>query len=370
MIVCVAFAFCPAGHSQTGRTPASDAELVAWLRELPPLPKVHYSVQVPIRHLQTQSPLLYEYVRITHAISLRGQDCTREQIKSAVSICKRVNAGKPGIAASIAINYSPWHYRFGKALPPTDTGRTHSEELLFMRERFELISGWLGFANRTSDTPVVVSAVLYDCERFVTRPNDPVWNKAIQAKLTAAYQIAREYFPQARIEWYARGAVSPGALGNGWGENRGFTLQEPGDSFSCPLYRVPEIQTTRDTFRKTVERADKFGVEDVTPWVALASGYRRTPTKMNDWSFDWRYDLTYSWQLGAEINHPWFSHPDHRAAFGPWQRAKVVVFYPEPFGQAPDWGRHFVAYVRGAHMIRKLPGQEPSARPPSRPTKP
>ena len=40
---------------------------------------------------------------------------------------------------------------------------------------------------------------------------------------------------------------------------------------------------------------------------------------------------------------------------GPWNKAKIAVFYPEPFGRSPHWGQHFVAYVRGANGIKELP---------------
>jgi hypothetical protein len=33
-----------------------------------------------------------------------------------------------------------------------------------------------------------------------------------------------------------------------------------------------------------------------------------------------------------------------------------VVFYPPAFDpRVPQWGKHFVAYVRGAHAITQLP---------------
>ena len=99
--------------------------------------------------------------------------------------------------------------------------------------------------------------------------------------------------------------------------------------------------------------------QGVTPWIALASGYRRQTDKYHEFSIDWDYDLIYSWQLGAEINHPWFGAPEQVERFAPWQKAKIAVFYPEPFGRSPHWGKHFVAYVRGAHLVKSLP--EPPA---------
>ncbi len=52
--------------------PTTDAQLLAWLAELDPLPKVHYSWPVPQERLLASDPLLREYVRITHAIGIFG----------------------------------------------------------------------------------------------------------------------------------------------------------------------------------------------------------------------------------------------------------------------------------------------------------
>jgi hypothetical protein len=52
-----------------------------------------------------------------------------------VEICKQVNAGKPKIPATIAVNYSVWHRHFGKDLPPTDRGSSHDAELKHLKEK-------------------------------------------------------------------------------------------------------------------------------------------------------------------------------------------------------------------------------------------
>ena len=92
----------------------SDDQVLTWLRQLKPLPKVHYSWPLPFGKLSDD--ILYEYARLTHAVSLSGEWGTPEQIDRAVSICKRVNGTKPKAPASIGINYSVWHRRFGKDL--------------------------------------------------------------------------------------------------------------------------------------------------------------------------------------------------------------------------------------------------------------
>lgn len=358
------FTLAVPSFGQFGNPEASREQVIEWLRELKPLPKVHYSWPVPNRLLRPPDalhpidPLLLEYVRITHAVSLRVEGFKREQVDAAVLVCHKVNQANPKIPASIGLNCSPWHRRFDPKAPPTDTGPTHAAELRLFDQLFESFKHRLAYANRMAGADVRVSALLLDSERFKVRKDDKAWNDAIRAKHTAFAELVRSHFPDARIEWYSRGAVGPSAAETGWSQAPHMALGEPGDSFAISLYRVPEIQTSREAFRRTVANADKHGIEDVTPWVALASGYRRTIGDMSTWSFEWNYDLMYSWQLGAEINHPWFSAPVRHERFGPWNRAKVVVFYPEPFGRAQNWGTHFVAYVRGAQLVRVLPGDE------------
>ena len=330
-----------------------DSDLVSQLKELKPLPKVHYSWPLPFDKLPPD--LMHEYARLTHAVSLSGEWCKPEHIDQAVAVCKRVNAAKPKIPASIGINYSVWHRRFGKDLPPTDTGPTHQAELDYLTARLSTIRDTLTRANHKYETKVVVTAVLFDSERFHIRKDDAQWNQAITAKYNAAYETVRKIFPKVRIEWYARGGVHPGASATGWSHSNYFALDEQGESFGCSLYQVPEIGYTRDIFRRTARNATQHNCAQVTPWIALASGYRRQTDKYHEFSLDWNYDLIYSWKLGAEINHAWFGQPERHQRFAPWNKAKIAIFYPEPFGRSPHWGQHFVAYVRGAHLIKSLP---------------
>ncbi len=338
----------------------SKEQLTAWLADLPPLPKVHYSC--PDIMLPLDDPRYVEYVRITHAAGVSGEWCTASQIEAIVRMCKEVNAATathpaPAIPASIAINYSPWHDAFGADLPPTDTGPTHVAELATFRERLSTIRQWLAEANLANQSDIRVTAILLDTERFNVKPaSDPTsatWNAAIDAKYTAIFDIASELYPDARIEWFDRG-INESDSATGWSPVPWFTFREPGDAFSCALYSVPEIGTMRETFRRTYDFAGEHGVTAVTPWVALGAGYRRQPDQLHAWYTDWDYDTVYSMLLGREINLPSYGQqPDRYAPLG---AAEVVVFYPPPFdSRTPAWGKHFVAYARGAAGIDELP---------------
>ena len=329
-------------------------QLVDQLKGLKPLPKVHYSWPVPNEILDgAADALLHEFVRITRGVSLSGEWATSKQVANAVRICKQVNAQSEGTRASIAINYSPWHREFGKDLPPTDFGPSHHAELARFRMRMETIRQWVLEANVTYGSDVAVRAVLLDTERFVVRRDDKTWNEAITAKYDAIHDIAESVFPQARVEWYGMG-IQESSHTDGWSPFPWNTFENKSRTYSCSLYRVPELGTMRETFRKTHEKAVSQNIHEVTPWVALASGYRRKVEKFQEWDDNWDYDLVYSWLLGAELNNSWYA--DRPDRFAPWNAAKIVVFYPAPFNsKSPGWGKHFVAYVHGATGIKVLP---------------
>jgi len=254
---------------------------------------------------------------------------------------------------TIGVNYSPWHRGFPKNAPPTDFGPQHRAEIARFRQKLTGIIEVINRANSRYQTDIKISAVLFDTERFNIKPGNETWNRAITAKYDAFYDIARALLPAARIEWYGRG-VYHSASGFSWSRSSRFTFEEKAETFCCRLYCVPELGYTLETFRQTYRLARSYGVDEVTPWIALGAGYRRRTDRFHEWHWDWDYDLVYSWLLGANLNRAWYAQRPE--SFAPWDAAKVVVFYPRPFNpHTPAWAKHFVAYVRGATRIEELP---------------
>lgn len=306
------------------------------LRDLRPLPKPHYSWPLPGSMLTPDSAVLREYTRITHAVSVRGESVTAPQIAAAVVACKAANAAGPSVPATIAINYSPWHRRFPRDRPPTDVGSAATAEVDAYRAALERIRGSLADANREHAADVRVSALLLDCERFRIS-DDEEWNAAMTRKHDAIADVSREVFPDARVEWYARGGFSTAGDAT-WRRSPYFTLRERGDSFSCALYGGPRLDEMREAYRRTRAEATAHAVSSVTPWIALGAGYAPDGSRRR-WSFDWPYDQAASARLGAEVN----------GGAAPWDTVRVVVFYPSPFDdRMPRGPQHFVAYVEGA----------------------
>jgi hypothetical protein len=322
------------GQPATIRSAPSNAQLVRWLGELQPLPKVHYSWPLPKPLLDPNNPLLIEYVRLTHAASISAEYTARREFDAAVIACKLINAASPAAPATLAINYSPWHRRFPQGLPPTDRGPGEQLELREFRERMTQKRDWLADANSRYRTSVRVSALLLDTERWKAKPPaDPeaaAWNDALDRKYNLIFDAARQVFPDALIIWAAEG-FEPA-----------FTGREKTDGIiNNDLYQMPDIAVERAQIRATLKIADRRGFKTCAEWLALGCGGYGP----NGFRYDADYDPQASWQIGAILQ----GEP----------RIKFILFWPEPFSpRVPTWGRHFVAYVRGVHGMKELPWSE------------
>lgn len=349
----------PGATTRPAAPAAGPADMLALLRELKPLQKIHYSFPVPDAWLTPAGqPLAMEYARITHALSLGAVSTTGSQANVAVGICAALNRAGARPRVAIALNYSPWHNQFGKDLPPTDNGPTADAEVQMFRRRMELLRDWFTQAARASGESVDVGAVLLDSERFHCRdpgaPGAAEWNAAIRAKHDAFYDLCKSVFPEARVIWYGFGATGPASSESGWSRATYYDLAGKNDGWSTSLYYGPEIDTQRQQVRRTVADAEQHGVREVIPFVTLGCGYKRQVDGPEwAWTFVWNYDLVYSWQLGRELNVGWYGERPQR--YAPYQAVPVVCFYPGPFDpRAPYWPIHFIAYVRGANDIKRI----------------
>jgi len=105
----------------------TDAELLATLRALPPLPKVHASVATSFAVLDNPDiSVLQELVRITHTVEIHARWLVTDYVSRAVAACKNVNATNPAIPATIFLNYSPYHNMWPTARRPRITARSIS----------------------------------------------------------------------------------------------------------------------------------------------------------------------------------------------------------------------------------------------------
>ncbi len=313
------------------------------LTPLRSLHKVHYSWPLEAAWLTSDSAVLQELARVTGAVSLRGETATPEQVDAVVAVAKRAGERAAGRPVVIGINYSPWHRRFGKALPATDTGATAEAELAFFDERLEAIRVALREANARHGTAIAVGALLLDSERFVTTPDSPSLNEAIVRKYDQIYAIAKRRFPAAGVHWYGRGMFRLRSDGVRWELVPHFTMREQGDSVVCQVYEVQDAERMRQACRRSVDLARRHGDGVVTAWVALGAGYDRSGRRAH-WEFDRDYDRWDSWKLGRDLGGLAGDDP-----VDPWGAVSTVVLYPSPLDdRSPRTFEHFLAYARGA----------------------
>lgn len=355
-LVCTCF-FITANIAQCAQKPASgssriDPNIMAKLRDLKPLPKIHFSWNLEDNLLNEYgSSLLYELARIMHSLNVRGEWCTEKQIDNCVYTCARINKTKPAIPCSIGVNYSPWHRKFGKDLPPTDRGPTYYAEIDFFAERIMKVKEWVDNANKKYGTDVKIGALLLANERLTEKEGDEAWNEGMRQALDAIHLKAESILPDVRIQWHCRGVLKLG--GTRWGKTPYFTGKEIKSPLSTAFFRVPEQELMREQYRRTYTLAKELGIEEVTIGVALAAGYQRGLETENNWTDDWDYDLIYSYLLGFELNHPWFAR--YPEIYAPYEHTKIITFFPSPFyHKTPAWGKHFIAYVRGATGVKHL----------------
>lgn len=317
-------------------------DYAALLAPLAPLPKRHYSWALPMDQLMEHPPLLSEYVRITGAASLAAVWAPREHYEQLKPFLDQHNA-------KLGLNYSPLHRAVSPAGELLDLQTEVEADIAAFIASMDQVKTW------TDELGITVGCVLLDSERF--RAKTGCGTSRHNDYLTATYDRFHDHctnlWPDVRVVWYGRGAVQPSAHETGWRTSTRFTLCEHGVFFSCSLYHPGNHYLNQEVMRRTHHHAAEHGSPPIVPWVSLGAGYVPQLDRYHEFDFNSNYNLIYSWKLGAELNHPWFG--DRPERFAPWHAVEFAIFYPEPFGRTTNWGRHFVAYVRGAHLIQELP---------------
>ncbi|MGD8450482.1 MAG: hypothetical protein PVJ57_01570 [Phycisphaerae bacterium] len=323
--------------------PPSDAEIVAALQLLPPLPKVHHNFGFYDYMLDDPNdPVLYEYVRVTHSAGLLVRWVDAPEARAAVYACKQVNATNPTLPATIALHFSPYAHWWPRGAPPTYTGPEYQEELDNFTYYLSGVKDMIDAANTEFGSNVQVSGIFLDTEIWKIQEQGgsgaDTWNAAMVEKYDAMYDICKSVYPSAPVNWFARGR---GCC------NRYFNLEEQGDSFSGGFYSQ-DMEAMRAYFLQIYDQAQLYGNVPIQPWFSLGEGTVRLDGDRYFYLCDKDYELSVSWQIGAELNDPWYGQsPD----YPPWDYVDELVIFPGPRPRAPDFFRHFVAYVRGAHNM-------------------
>jgi hypothetical protein len=388
-------------HAPPPPPPPPDARvLMNPLKGLRPLQKVHYSWPFgwDLQHGLDPDPnyahgIFHDYARIAGALPYGLADLELRSLNATARICEAVTA--PRVAAGlppavVTLNFSPWYEKF-KGNDPNDDGPQEKAELSYLES---LLSG-VTRDMKSLHADVEVGAVLFDSEKFAATPAN---RAAVIRKHDLVYNLTRKYLPHARIELYGRGTMGRSDNWNSycappqekcsvpaspWWMRTSYTLGERGESLAVSLYTAPELWEMRAIMAQTVALAREHNASGqlsggVTPWISLGAGYRREPNRTLgapdiSYKMQWDFDRVYSWQLGAELNIPWWGSPEREAMTAPWGVAQVVVLYPSAFNpdsaQAGPANRstiamqHFVNYVRGANGLEGIVKTDDAAAP-------
>lgn len=176
-----------------------------------------------------------------------------------------------------------------------------AQELRYFRGRLASISDIIVATNAQLGSSVSIGAVLIDSESYYINWSNETQMQALQRKDDLVFNTSREFCDPAlgcTVEQYNRGTIAPI-----------FTLAKPaegippddawttwpgypkclgrGDTFATSLYSVPEYETTREGFRRTVANAATCNVSWVTPWIWLGGGGRRLIDATHDASISY-----------------------------------------------------------------------------------
>ncbi|MDM8006720.1 MAG: hypothetical protein QUV05_11310 [Phycisphaerae bacterium] len=340
----------------TGQVPTSQPllgltveEQMRILRGLPELPKVHYCWGFtghasewegrPI--IPLSDPRLPEYVRICHGIGLAGT-IPPKYARQAVKLCADVNRSKPKIPATIALNYSLWHYKFPpRPAPPTDPD---PGEIALFESRMRALKAEINRANAGLGSDVKVGAILFDCERWTYKASSEAgaaeWNAAINAKFNAGYEAAKKLFPGVPVDWAYLGTAP---RSSDWTKIKH-------DSYSGGQYCPGDFRVQTYNFRRLISQAVADGQDRVLVWLSAGATGTLDPKPGNPWYARWTpqqdYDSANSWEMGRLLNSRTYpGHGEH------WERVTAVIWFPQPW-HCPHWFKHFVMYCRGAAWHR------------------
>ncbi|MFA6242574.1 MAG: hypothetical protein WC655_16675 [Candidatus Hydrogenedentales bacterium] len=321
------------------------------LQKLQPLQKVHYSTNLMDDQLRNPTPELLEVFRLCRSVPISIDLNGQKAIQAAAELANKSSL-------PLCLNFSPWAESRCPAEVPTPGSHELYREIVLFSQFLSAVKLWISDA-------APVAAILLDDERYAE--HGPI----METYRNALYDVAKQMFPTAAVEYYSFGGIGPCAYGNGWSlPNEQFTLSEKGDAWSVALYAVPQIEWTQRSFGETVSAATERGglTKPVVPWIALGCGLEPQADQFHKWVWDWPYGYQYSNIIGRQVNNPWYAAQGER--FGPWNRATHAVFYPGASGEgsgaplvdkdgmprATTWIKHFVAYVRGAHGVNSIEG--------------
>jgi hypothetical protein len=338
----------PAGGVDIAPDPAPDpwAEMQAELDALPVLQKTTFYRAISADVVKNHPSVARRFCEVTGTLCFNAntQVGDAEFLQDLATIVRLVPEAKVGFT------FSPWH-KFLENEPDWNGCRCGDPQL-WTDKHFQSIEHLRTMISdiQAAIAPSVVDTIFldYECWRPIEE-NDDV-NAAIAAKLELVKGLFKQAWPDVTLIWGSYGAVYPASVPSGWSDRGYYPEQFVPEMGSIEWYYPWDLRGLRESYKRTVDRVAEVGLDQVQVTVPIGSGWQpKTLEPKRVWGFEYEYDLAFSWQMGQEINHPWF--PQYPERFAPWDKSPTVMLWGVWDNRAPYWFDHFVAYVKGSHRL-------------------
>ncbi|MEZ6072678.1 MAG: dockerin type I domain-containing protein [Pirellulales bacterium] len=347
--------------SQGVPLPANEAELVATLNMLPPLPKLHHSS--PWSFNWENPDLATAVARITGSVGLSTYyHDTMDVVRRAVRIAKETGA-------VVDFQYSPYHVLYAKS-DPRDWGPDFQAALDEINSTF--IEAAVNFerAKVLENAPDVrVGIVMADQELLRSDigpdgkadPDGPHYAdqlEAVRIKNDYVYNAAKRAFPDATFVWHSFPGGpyhSPDQLHDGVASTELYTNLDP----ATLRYAVKDFVDSADAFNAAIEPSSaRRPITTLIPAISLGGFYDVSVNEPHPgYITDVPYPVRYSWHKGRTLNHPYFASEERAHRDGPSYRIDELYLWPAPIGNGHDgYYEHLVAYVAGAANLKASEG--------------
>lgn len=331
--------------------PRNDRDVLACLRELPALPKPHWSWPFDER-LYKQPELLQEVVRVLGAGALPSDLSDMSKLVNWQSqAALLVRAMKAAQVRDVVLNLSPFAGKWGNDERGNDPRLAHDtphgrRELERTEWELKRAGEILDYEGQREGWPVRVAGVWINCETFHAT-DDPEWNAALRWINEGVLSAVRKALPQAVAIQHGRGTsnyYAPGEASSG--------------SYGEELYELVDVTGSLRRLQDALALTKKDDVPELNVVLSLGGVIWRGFHDYLGWR-PYEFRAINAWTWGSWLNDPYFA----RKAGLELSRIPRVLLWPRclpetvatPYGPAevPAYGPHLVAYVCGA--ARKRP---------------
>jgi len=332
--------------------PQSDEEMIQTLRMFKPLQKQHLSWPWT-KELHEKPELAHEVARISGSVGCSATwDDTKEEVDRAVSVAKSTGA-------AISLQYSPYHRYYAKqdARFWGEGFKAAVDDAQMVATRFKTLFDQAKVDLDAPDVKVQIveldqELLRSDIDDATGKPEPFVLGQqtdqlhAVAAKNDIIYRIFKTAFPESDIVWHGFNGHgnyhSPTQLNDGWGVTE---LYQNESGPSLLKFAITDF----------VADGEAHGIHKFMPAVSLGGFYDVSVALPHPgYVRDKPYPVKFSWHKGRSINHPYFAQELFEDRYGPTWKIEKLYWWPSPFAPTHvGYGHHFVAYVAGAHNIKK-----------------